>query len=185
MSRAPGTRRVSRGFLFAVGTVATSAGAAVVSIACDGRLAPEPVATPLASTDTGGEAPSVDFADAGQDADAYVEPPYQSVPFACGDAGLQCNSGVEYCHRHITDDMRVSCYHPDDPPGHNITEQDDCRKTWPPPACVEHPTCRCFAEAGVQGECTQGVGWEVVEMDSLSGCGGCYGSPPARPLRMS
>ena len=62
----------------------------------------------------------------------------------------------------------------------------------PPAACKDTPTCGCVVDAGAlapadgwtyyptPGTSTYSGGWLVEIREMQPGCGGCYGSPPAR-----
>ncbi|HVH47712.1 MAG TPA: hypothetical protein VM925_35495 [Labilithrix sp.] len=114
------------------------------------------------------------------------------VRFACGEA--TCSWPRQYCLRQAEVDYRYSCYdQPPNPPiGRLVWEKFFClpadtdstgTNALIPAQCRESPTCACFTDADAGVLCSE-AGWTVNEEHEIHGCGGCYGSPPARLERL-
>ena len=131
--------------------------------------------------------------------------------FACGPS-LKCASTTQYCFHWTDSNSQYACW--DEPPTKpRITETYQCRSLGTltdaeqaslDAVCPEGPTCACEWDAGyalfkgpklqpndphewpdTNFECAEGgIAWIARRITSESGCGGCYGSPPARLDRL-
>jgi hypothetical protein len=187
-------RRTSRGAWLAfgpvtfVGAVATGATCAVVTAACNGQtVADKFVVEPEASVPSTPVDTSMVTADASVPEPEAGEDAARALP--CGD--LTCAWPATYCSEYQMADCRYMCGQ--DPGGCQPPQSTfGCHPASVPPQCASAPTCACVADAGgpfdtVGGaqsvSCSNG-GLYVKNTVTLTGCGGCYGCPPARLERL-
>ena len=189
-SRDGAARRMSRGAWLSLRTTSMVAVAAtaIVVVACSARdEVGEP--KPDASTTTAADASVI-----GRGA----PPPPPILEFACGPSRTCLGSSGECCVHSIDSNSVYPCW--GQPPAQPvITETYECsgfafgslkdqdRVAALKAACPQGLTCACEQDAGSTPdpssgvfECADGgVGWVLRRYTEESGCGGCYGSPPA------
>ncbi len=145
---------------------------AVGILACYGEVRREGLAADGGTGDDAKAAPQGPTGDAG---DGSVN---ADIAVPCGT--FTCVWPKDVCvHTTVKDYMHPCWAQPPDAPV--VTHEYRC-DSWPsrPPCSSDY--CGCYADAGLVATCDPGV--TVHDERIITGCGGCYGAPPARLERL-